>query len=653
MAEVGPEPQSSTHLRRGQGGAAAGVHDRSSGVDLLGLFGHLDSGGPVDLGSLATYLADADDALVTRVRSVAVQLDRLRRRDRELTALMASTHDLLDVHDAPGVLNRIVDRAHDLIGTDVTYMSMYVPDSHELFVRAVRGVLTPEFLGMRVPAGIGIASRVVAEVAPHWTSDYWRDPTISHDPTIDRTLEDETLRSLLGVPVAADGEVLGVLFAADRAAHSFSNEQVALLSAFADQAAVILRATALLAEAQQRASDAHERAEEMSAAALVHGRLTELVLAGHGPEKVAEALGESLGRAVVIAERGMTPPASVHDGAPWWVDGILHDRVARAASQSHRSGRSARVDGLDGAEVVAAVVSGSNHLGAVLVGSGDQRLSDIELRTVERSAQIVALLTMQRQAMADAEERVRGELALDLLSSQVESAAVRRRALARDIDVDAPWLVAAIDVPLQNRQAVLREVSSGTGWLATLHHGGLSILVPLGDGRADADRVAEHVRLRTASTAPASRTIVATADRATELAEAVRETWDCAALVDGLGGRAGLHRVEDYAPFLAMFGTDAPRAKAYVERVIGALIEWDERHHTELLATLLAFVDARHSATRAARALIVHPNTVKQRMDRIGVLLGPDWRDPNPLFRVTVAARLHHAVTAVAVPERT
>lgn len=624
-------------------------------LDLGALFELLESGDPPDTARIAALLGSSDPLLIGQVGSIATRLQRLGRRDRELTALMASIHDLLEVHDVQGVLNRLVDRAHDLIGTDVTYMSVYVPQSHELFVRAARGIVTASFLGMRVPAGIGIASRVVQDVAPHWTADYWRDREISHDPQIDTILEQERLRSLLGVPVAAGGDVLGVLFAADREVHSFGTEQIALLSAFADQAAVILRTARLFAEATQAARDAQDRADAMASAARVHTRLTDVVLAGHSPDQVAATLGESLGRVVAVTDGGLGAPRESDGSATsgWWVGGRAAPALVAAVKQSSTSGRCARVEGIDGVDVAAAALSGTAVLGAVFVGSGDQPLSDIERRTVERSAQILALLTMQREAMSDAEERVRGELAHDLLSGRAGTDAVRRRAHARHIALDEPWTVAALAVPAEHRHAVMRQFSSYEGWLATLHQDGVSLLVPGSaapemPGAPNSDRaedVAERIRIGLPGPAVHSRWVLASASDADAITGALAEAWDCATLLDGLHATSGAHHVADYTPFLALFGTDAARARAYIDRMIGSLVEWDRSHHSELVRTLCAFIDAESSATRAARSLIVHPNTVKQRLERIALLLGHGWREPERLFRIGVAARLHQAAS--------
>lgn len=40
------------------------------------------------------------------------------------------------------------------------------------------------------------------------------------------------------------------------------------------------------------------------------------------------------------------------------------------------------------------------------------------------------------------------------------------------------------------------------------------------------------------------------------------------------------------------------------------------------------FAESGGNVARTARRLFVHPNTVRQRLERIGRVLGPDWREP-------------------------
>src|SRR5690606_4076519 len=76
------------------------------------------------------------------MRRLRANSDRWRRRGRELTALFSSARELVQLRDVDELLNRLVERAHDLMGTDVTYLSEFDPDTRELRVRTTLGSIS-------------------------------------------------------------------------------------------------------------------------------------------------------------------------------------------------------------------------------------------------------------------------------------------------------------------------------------------------------------------------------------------------------------------------------------------------------------------------------------------------------------------------------
>jgi DNA-binding PucR family transcriptional regulator len=62
--------------------------------------------------------------------------------------------------------------------------------------------------------------------------------------------------------------------------------------------------------------------------------------------------------------------------------------------------------------------------------------------------------------------------------------------------------------------------------------------------------------------------------------------------------------------------TDEGLRDAYQER-LHRLVEYDRRRGTELLDTLEGYLDHRGSVVATSRALYIHPNTLRQRLDRI------------------------------------
>jgi DNA-binding PucR family transcriptional regulator len=79
----------------------------------------------------------------------------------------------------------------------------------------------------------------------------------------------------------------------------------------------------------------------------------------------------------------------------------------------------------------------------------------------------------------------------------------------------------------------------------------------------------------------------------------------------------------------------------FLAATIGPVLDYDERRRTALADTLRAYFETGGSPARAAERLHVHVNTVNQRLDRIGQLLGPRWQRPGHALEVQLALRLH------------
>nr|WP_277349049.1 GAF domain-containing protein [Streptomyces sp. HNM0575] len=590
--------------------------------------------------------------LANRVRNLRSVLTRWRRRGQELSALFSSARELAELRDTDALLHRLVERAHELMGTDVTYLSELHEDSDELRVRSTLGAVAASFRELRVPPGMGLASKVVRTRNPQWTSVYQANRSIPHEAGIDAAVAAEGLVALLGVPLVTGDRVLGVLFAADRSEHEFVPEEIALLSAFADHAAVVLQTARLLEQANVAAQEA-ERANcvleghvtAMERASAVHEDLTAVVLRGGSAGEVAGTLGTSLGRPVTILDRELTPVAKEsgtggvrHSAA----DGSLLSAVREAVEAGRRSGRCVFVDGGEPLpEVAVAVVAAETLLGAVLVGYGDLELREVDQRTIERAAQILAFVVVKQEAVAAAEDRVRGELVSDILRGDTSRRQeLLLRARARDVRLEELRSVVAVSVAAERRRSASESLRRAVpGGLVGERDGVLAVLSPCRDPMTAA-REAWHA-VRGVHQEP----VLAVAGPPAGSAEALGRCFDsarrCMRLLESLEAAEGTVDAQRYEPYMAMFGTGGEGLAGFIESTLGPVLRWDEKHGTQLFETLHAFADSYASPSRTARALHVHINTVTQRLERISVLLGAEWRAPEPLFRVSVAARLH------------
>jgi len=79
---------------------------------------------------------------------------------------------------------------------------------------------------------------------------------------------------------------------------------------------------------------------------------------------------------------------------------------------------------------------------------------------------------------------------------------------------------------------------------------------------------------------------------------------------------------------------------AFCEATLGRLMAYDELHQTDLLGTLETYLQCGGSATAAARALYVHYNTLKHRLDRMEEILGPFLGNSDQSLNLALALRI-------------
>ncbi|MFC8868971.1 helix-turn-helix domain-containing protein [Streptomyces sp. NPDC057148] len=575
--------------------------------------------------------------LALRVRS---ELEGRRRREAELSALFATAHDLAGLRDLDAVLRAIVQRARSLLGTDVAYLSLNDPARGDTYMRVTEGSVAARFQQLRLGMGEGLGGLVAQTARPYVTDDYFKDARFQHTRTIDAGVSDEGLVAILGVPLMLGHHVIGVLFAADRRARVFEREQIALLGSFAALAAAAIDTANLLAETRsalaglERANEIiRDRSGVIERASDVHDRLAELVLRGGGVHDVAAAVSQVLDGTVEFTEAAAAP--------------------ARALESSRAEGHAVRHED----DWIAAVAAGDELLGALVV-RGHPGLDPVDQLTLERAAMVTSLLLLARRSAAEAEQRVRGELLDDLLDARDRDPRLlgeRARRLRADLAATHVVLAARLDAtaPDADQEAdARRRLWAAASHLAATRHGlaaardgGTVLLLPLtaGDGATDlARRTARHLgtAVHEAVTVGASAPVDDLAAHPDAVAAAYAEARRCLDALRLLGRSGDGAAAEDFG-FLGLLLAGDQNVSGFVDRTIGQVAAYDERRGTELVRTLDAYFACGMSPARTKDALHVHVNTVAQRLERVGRLLGDDWQGPERALEIQLALRLH------------
>ncbi len=176
---------------------------------------------------------------------------------RRLEGLNEVGHLLASTLDLNSLLELTVRKATDLLQAEAGSLLLVDEESGDLVVRVAIG--ESNLAGTRLPAGAGIAGRVVRENRPIRVDDVWQDK--QGYPEIDRRSQFVT-RSLLCAPLTAHGTVIGALEVINRRdGRPFDKNDERLLTALAAQAAVAIQNARLFAMTDQALA---ARVEELS-----------------------------------------------------------------------------------------------------------------------------------------------------------------------------------------------------------------------------------------------------------------------------------------------------------------------------------------------------------------------------------------------------
>ncbi|HEY7678037.1 MAG TPA: GAF domain-containing protein, partial [Candidatus Methylomirabilis sp.] len=143
-----------------------------------------------------------------------------------------------------GTFQLIIDKAVETLGADKGTLFVYDPAAQELSIVAARG-LSVQGMGFRLRMGESAAGRAILWRRPVVVPDVEADT--EHDIAMDH-VHREGIRALLILPLVTGDEVVGAISLARRQPTRFSEEDIALLTLFAHQAAVALRNARLFEE---------------------------------------------------------------------------------------------------------------------------------------------------------------------------------------------------------------------------------------------------------------------------------------------------------------------------------------------------------------------------------------------------------------------
>lgn len=548
------------------------------------------------LALLATKLADLDELSGARERLV------------QLSALYDTAHEMSAQLQLDQVLTTVCARARALTGAEIAYIMLIDADSGDCFIRASEGVRTEGFKAARLALGQGLGGLVAKEGRSYYSSDYATDPRFEH--VIDQAVAGEGVVSVMGAPLLVQDAVIGILFAAYRSRMPFSEADSAFLESLGEHAAIALANARLFGQAKEALDRervlrglAEEQGRELERASEIHERLSELMLSEQSVDELLAAVGDTLGCHVALeAERG--------------------------------------------AGLYSPVAAGREHLGW-LCAEPD---ADIQRSALEQAARVLAAHLLRESAVLHAQHHSRSELLKDLLSGAVsDGQELARRARYFGIDLGQPLVVAWVSAAAEQRPVLAEHVTSACArqaeaCLVSPSGAGVVVVSNARDGGDWAKRVATQLPSE-------GYHLVGLTEGRVDLARlgaAVEEARSAADAARATGQKAGsVVTQRDLGIYPLLLRDDQP-LRAYAERLIRPLLDYDIEHRIDLVQTLEVYLRCGGRRTQAAAELRLHANSLYYRLGRIREIADLDLDDAEVIFELTLALKLHHAYSVTA-----
>jgi GAF domain-containing protein len=332
--------------------------------------------------------------------------------------------------EAEHLMRLVIAKTTEAMATEVCSIYLVDEGGDHLVLTATNGLSQSAVGRTRLRIGEGVTGWAARERAPLTVADVRAEPRFAWVEGVD----EERFVSMCSVPMVSSGRLVGVLNVQSERERHFGGDEVAFLAAIAAQVAGAVERSAIQRRLEERLTELR-RAEDLLR------RLSELALAGAGPDPICAAIAGHAGAPVALYDEGgerlagadprLPPRLDLDEGAPG------RERLA-----------------------VLPVRAEGRLLGWLAAGAAEGAGAPGRWRALEHGATVLALELMRERAVAEAGRRRRADLLEEFLSAGLEPAEALRQGRGeaqRGRRVQGPAWVLALAPDDADTAAALQE----------------------------------------------------------------------------------------------------------------------------------------------------------------------------------------------------
>jgi GAF domain-containing protein len=532
--------------------------------------------------------------------------------DNVLARIVSTVASTLELDEVLRAVVRLLSEA-----SAVHACFVYLVEDDERLVLRAAGEPYEQLIGeIALERGEGLAWWAAERREPAFIREHLLDdPRTKYVPE----LEEERFQSLLCVPIAArDGDVIGVISAHTEAPREFTQAEVDFLVTSASLVAGAIENARLYEEMRTRVRELETLAGLAEAIAWSR-TLEELV-----PEVTVRARDLLGARAchVYLLEPG-SEELTLRGSTPAGVQARAALGLSELGPELARGGRTSRV--------AVPLIAGDELLG-LLIGEGS---ASVELARAVASQAAVGIKKIQLIERLTEKNLIK-DFFEDLAAGRT-GGDVERRATRLGCDLELPYLVLAAEPAGDGLEPALAALLPGS----LFDRRGNTLRALLRVPPAGSERAVESVRRAHASLRePVAIGLSSTCVGSSSFREGFEEARQALLGTAVLKREASVLGFDDLGAYkyILRIALEGGIRDATIEAV-SRLADYDNERSASLLRTLEEFLHRRGNISSTSEALYVHPNTLRQRLRRIGELSGIDLRRDDWLM-VEIAVKL-------------
>lgn len=524
------------------------------------------------------------------------------------------------------VLPAIVDLLTDATACHACFV--YLVEGERLRMRAASSMYASAVDRVSLGVDEGLCGWVVRHDEPAFIREHaMADPRMKVVPELD----EERFQSMVAVPLRGrERRVIGVIVLHTQAPREFGQEVLDFL----------MHVASLVAGAIENAR-LYERERERARLLAGLTALVQRMAAVTDPDQVWQVAVDGA-RELLAADRVWLELAGdAHDGRR------IVARSERGADTAEGGALAHTPTDAPAGVIATRLSAGDDHLG-ILAIERKRSFSRVERDLADTIAGHLAAALRTIELIARlAEENLVRDLFDAIAAGRTD--AIKARARAARIDPEGPCLIVVIEPvdapPVSSSGDViehrLRQIAPAT--LCDVGTERLRALLPIGRDAHTASAALERIDAALGALARDARVVIGRSPLQPKLAAdpaALGDAMGAARIARALDPAGGLRAWDELGVYRYLAtAADGPPPDARLAAAVAALWDYDARRGAELVPTLEHYLADRRIVP-TARALFIHPNTLRQRLERVESISGLVLADEDPLS-LELAIKVH------------